>query len=85
MKDLDYFKEIFELKFLDCINHINGTPKESLLEGFETIEEIIENENENKNKKFDQNDISLYKEIIGKYINLINVRVSRKSKPRTFV
>ena len=84
LKDLDYFKEIFELKFLDCINHINGTQNE-LLEGFETKEEIIENENENKNKKFDQNDIILYKEIIGKYINLINAKVSRKSKPRTFV
>ena len=85
MKDLDYVKEIFELKFLDCINHINGTPKESLLEGFETKEEIIKNENENKNKKFDQNDIILYTEIIEKYINLTNLRVSRKSKPRIFV
>ena len=37
LKDLDYFKEIFELKFLDCIKHINETKKESLLEGFETI------------------------------------------------
>ena len=81
LKELDYFKDIFELTFLDCINHINGTEKQPLLEGFETIEEIITNEN----KKFDKDDIELYKTIIGKYKDFIENKIPRKSKIRTFV
>ena len=80
IKDLDYFKEIFELKFLDCINHITGKHYLSLLEGFETIEEIIKEEN----KKFDKKDIELYKDIIGNYIGLTDDKISRKPKTTNF-
>ena len=80
IKDLDYFKEIFELKFLDCINHITGKHYVSLLEGFETIEEIIKEEN----KKFDKKDIELYKDIIGNYIDLTDDKISRKPKTTNF-
>lgn len=80
IKDLDYFKEIFELKFLDCINHITGKHYVSLLEGFETIEEIIKEEN----KKFDKKEIELYKDIIGNYIKLTDDKISRKPKTTNF-
>jgi hypothetical protein len=76
--DYDYFKKTFELTFLDCIKHINGN-KNILLDDFETIEEIILH----KNKKFDNEDIEMYKYIILNYQTYTKNKKKRKSKPRT--
>ena len=75
LKDYDYFKKTFELTFLDCIQHINGN-KNILLDDFETIEEIILQEN----NKFDKEDIDMYKDIIINYQTYIENKKERKKK-----
>ena len=75
LMDYDYFKKTFELTFLDCIHHINGN-KNILLDDFETIEEIILQEN----NKFDKEDIDMYKDIIINYQTYIENKKERKKK-----
>lgn len=73
---IDYFKELFELTFLQCIEHINGTKFISLLEGFETLDEILLNEEE----KLKENDIENYKYIIENYKQCVENKFSRKPR-----
>lgn len=73
---IDYFKELFELTFLQCIEHINGTKFIPLLEGFETLDEILLNEEE----KLKENDIENYKYIIVNYKQCVENKFSRKPR-----
>ena len=73
---IDYFKELFELTFLQCIEHINGTKFIPLLEGFETLDEILLNEEE----KLKENDIEKYKYIIENYKQCVENKFSRKPR-----
>ena len=73
---IDYFKELFELTFLQCIEHINGTKFIPLLEGFETLDEILLNEEE----KLKGNDIENYKYIIENYKQCVENKFSRKPR-----
>ena len=73
---IDYFKELFELTFLQCIEHINGTKFIPLLEGFETLDEILLNEEE----KLKENDIENYKYIIENYKQCVENKFSRKPR-----
>lgn len=73
---IDYFKELFELTFLRCIEHINGTKFIPLLEGFETLDEILLNEEE----KLKENDIENYKYIIENYRQCVENKFSRKPR-----
>lgn len=73
---IDYFKELFELTFLQCIEHINGTKFIPLLEGFETIDEILLNEE----NKLNENDIENYKYIIVNYKQCVENKFSRKPR-----
>ena len=73
---IDYFKELFELTFLQCIEHINGTKFIPLLEGFETLDEILLNEEE----KLKENDIENYKYIIENYKQCVENKFSRKTR-----
>ena len=72
----DYFRSLFELTFLDCIEHINGNKNISLLVDFENVDEIILNENDD----IDIDDIKNYKETIKHYKEYINNKNSRKSR-----
>ena len=74
--EIDYFKELFELTFLQCIEHINGTKFIPLLEGFETLDEILLNEEE----KLKENDIENYKYIIENYKQCVENKFSRKPR-----
>ena len=73
---IDYFKELFELTFLQCIEHINGTKFIPLLEGFETLDEILLNEEE----KLKENDIENYKYIIENYKQCVENKFSRRPR-----
>ena len=73
---IDYFKELFELTFLQCIEHINGAKFIPLLEGFETIDEMLLNEE----NKLNENDIENYKYIIVNYKQCIENKFSRKPR-----
>ena len=72
----DYFDSLFELKFLDCIEHINGIKNISLLDGFESVDEIIINEKDD----LDLVDINNYKETIKHYKEYIENKNSRRSR-----
>ena len=71
-----YFKNLFELTFLDCLEHIRGSKKFSELMGLMNMDEMLNYEE----FKIDKNDILLYKEHIIGYEKIINEKKSRDSK-----
>ena len=54
-----YFKELFELSFLDCLEHIRGTKNSELLDELPKIDDIINNEG-----ILDEDEINIYKDVI---------------------
>ena len=72
----NYFKELFELSFLDCLEHIRGTKNSELLDGLPKMEQILKNESKNL-KNFDLNNI---REIIEHYEDRVGERKSRAKK-----
>ncbi len=70
-----YFRDLFELTFLDCLNYINGTKDSILLDGFPKIEEIVLSKGI-KNKQ----DIERYKNYINNYELGLNSKISKHSK-----
>ena len=71
-----YFKELFELSFLDCLEHIRGTKNSELLDGLPKMDQILKNESKNL-KNFDLNNI---REIIEHYEDRVGERKSRAKK-----
>ena len=72
----NYFKELFELSFLDCLEHIRGTKNSELLDGLPKMDQILKNESKNL-KNFDLNNI---REIIEHYEDRVGERKSRAKK-----
>ena len=72
----DYFKELFDLKFVDYLRHINGTQQLDILNGLMKVDEIMTF----KDFKIDKDEISIYELYFKKYESLINEKKSRKSK-----
>lgn len=68
------FTKIFNLKFIDFLNHLSGNTTIKELEGFEKLEEFLE---ENFNKETVEYKEKL-KEIIPKYVTMINKKQGRK-------
>jgi len=74
-----YFKKLFELTFLDCIEHIRGTKKFVELNGLMEIDEMLNCEE----FKIDKNDIDIFKFHILLYEKIIynkKPRISKKIK-----
>ena len=71
-----YFQELFELSFLDCIEHINGTNTSELLNGLPTMEEMLKNEM----TKLNGFDIDKLKNCIKNYKQKVTNKKPRKSK-----
>ena len=72
----EYFQKLFDLSFLDFLEHINGKKNNELLDGFPTIDKIIKNEM----KKLRNFDINKLKSCFENYKDLVERRRSRKSK-----
>ena len=72
----DYFNSLFELTFLDCIEHINGIKNISLLDDYESVDEIILNESDDA----DLDDVRNYKETIKHYKEYIENKNSRRPR-----
>ena len=72
----EYFQKLFDLSFLDFLEHINGNKNNELLDGFPTIDKIIKNEM----KKLRNFDINKLKSCFENYKDLVERRRSRKSK-----
>lgn len=70
-----YFQALFELTFLDCIEHIRGTKNSNLLTGLVKIEQMLEIEGKN----LDADDIECYKYKINNYENIIRAKKRRNS------
>ena len=72
----DYFKELFQLTFLDSLKHITGEKPIDLLNGFMEMDDLLNL----KEFDIDENEIPQYKEILINYENLINNKKSRKKR-----
>ena len=70
-----YFKELFELSFLDCLEHIRGTNNSELLDELPKIDDIINNEG-----ILDEDEINIYKDIINNYELIIEKKKKRRTK-----
>ena len=71
-----YFQELFDLSFLDCLKHINGTKNSELLNGLSSLDEIIKNEKE----KLNGFDIDKLKNCFMNYESLVINKNSRRTK-----
>ena len=71
----EYFRDLFDLTFLDCLKYINGTKNSTLLDGFPELEEIVVS----KGIK-DKQDIERYTNYIKNYEIGLSYKISRYSK-----
>ena len=69
------FKELFELSFLDCLEHIRGTKYVELLNGLPKMDDILIQE-----KNFNEDEIKIYKDIINNYEKIIEYKKKRNAK-----
>ena len=72
----NYFKKLFELTFLNCLEHIRGTKFFEELDGLINVDEILNDEK----FKIDKDEIDIYKKFISKYEEIIKGKKSRKSR-----
>ena len=70
------YKKIFELTFLDCIEHIRGTKNIDILDGLDKIDDIIKIEEQ----KMDKDEIENFVDFIMDYENIIDRKKGRNSK-----
>ena len=70
-----YFSELFELSFLDCLEHIRGTKNSELLDELPKIDDIINNEG-----ILDEDEINIYKDAINNYELIIEKKKKRNQK-----
>ena len=70
-----YFNELFELSFLDCLEHIRGTKNSELLDEIPKIDDIINNEG-----ILDEDEINIYKDVINNYELIIEKKKKRRTK-----
>ena len=73
-----YFKKLFELTFLDCLEHIRGTKIFVELNGLMEIDEMLNYEG----FKIDKNDIDDFESGILLYEEIINTKKSRSRKKK---
>ena len=71
-----YFQKLFELTFLDCLEHIRGTKKFSELMGLMDKDAMLNYEE----FKIDKDQIQTYEFYIYEYENIIKRKKSRNSK-----
>ena len=71
-----YFQELFELTFLDCLEHIRGTKNSEILNDLPKINDILIQEGKNIN----EDEIEIYKEIINNYEIIIKHKKKRNPK-----
>jgi hypothetical protein len=71
-----YFQELFELSFLDCLNHICDGRNNELLNGLDKIDEILANEK----KWLDEDEKEIYKIYFNHYESIVISKKKRKSK-----
>ena len=72
----DYFKKLFKLTFLDCLEHIRGTKNFNELDGLMNIDEMLNYEK----FEIDKDDIGFYKTSIYDYEKIIREKKPRKSR-----
>ena len=73
----NYFQELFELSFLDCLEHIRGTKNSELLNDLPKIDDMLKNESQSL-KKYDLENIKKYVMYYEKFVKKKNPRKSKK-------
>ena len=72
----EYFKQLFELSFLNCLKHIAGEQNLDILNGLMKVDEILRYEE----FKIDEDEFCAYKFYFKHYESRINDKKPRKSK-----
>ena len=76
-----FFQELFELSFLDCLEHISGKNNIEILNGLPLLDEIVKNEKE----KLNGFDIDKIKYCFRNYESVVTKKNSRNpKKPKKF-
>ena len=75
-KNGKYFQELFELSFLDCLEHICDKKNNELLNGLDKIDEIFANEG----KLLNEDEKEIYKDCFQYYEKLVVSKKTRKTK-----
>ena len=73
-KNGEYFKQLFELTFLDCLKHVNGKENVNILNGLLKMDEMLESQ------EIKSDEIDIYKSFFDNYENLVMNKKSRKTK-----
>ena len=73
-----YFQELFELSFLDCLEHIRGSKKSELLNDLPNVDNILIQDGKNIN----EDELNIYKNIINKYEAIIEHKKTRDKKSK---
>ena len=73
----EYFKELFDLTFLDCLEHIRGSKHFDILNGLMTMEDMLNNEH-----TINDDELDVYKYYFHNYELYINYIKPRKSKSK---
>ena len=76
----EYFEKLFNLTFIDCVNHFIGNEKFEVLEGMTLFEEMKSNHEELKKMsiKFDDKDYEEYIEVLKDHLERFNSILGRK-------
>ena len=72
----EFFKQLFELTFLNCLNHINGVQNLDILNGLMKVNELLRYED----FKVNEDEFSVYEYYFKYYEDTINNKKPRKSK-----
>ena len=72
----EYFKQLFDLSFINCLKHINDEQNLDILNGLMKVDEILRYEE----FKIDEDEFSAYKFYFKHYESRINDKKPRKSK-----
>ena len=76
----EYFEKLFNLTFIDCVNHFIGNEKFEVLEGMTLFEEMKSNHKELKKMSinFDDKDYEEYIEVLKDHLERFNSILGRK-------
>ena len=77
-----YFEKLFNLTFLDCVNHFIGNEKIDVLDGLKLFNEMIEDTKELTNKYIDLDDNDYLKHLRHYFENYKEILEGKRSRKR---
>lgn len=78
----EYFEKLFNLTFLDCVNHFIGNEKLEILEGMTLFEEMKDDHAQLEKRNIDLNDESYLENLKYYFENYESILKAKKSRNR---